>query len=45
MYKQFDEKRNDYEGEYTLEALKTFLDSKSFATVMEFDDRAIEKVF
>lgn len=45
LYKQFDEGMNEYSGEFTVEAIKTFCDTNSFATVMEFDDRAIEKVF
>lgn len=45
LFKKFDEGRNDFSDDFTVEALKTFCDQNSFATVMEFDDRAIEKVF
>jgi len=45
IFKKFDEGRNDYKGADNFEALKAWIDEKSFATVMEFDDRAIEKVF
>ena len=45
LYKKFDEGRNDYAGAQNFDALKAWIDEKSFATVMEFDDRAIEKVF
>jgi len=45
IFKKFDERRNNYEGDFTVPELKKFIDAKSFATVMEFDDRAIEKVF
>lgn len=45
LYKKFDEGKNEFSGDFTVEALKTFADTNSFATVMEFDDRAIEKVF
>ena len=45
LYKQFDEGRNDYDGSFTVAAIKAFVDEKSYATVIEFDDRAIEKVF
>lgn len=45
VYKKFDEGRNDYNGPNSAAELKKFIDEKSFATVMEFDDRAIEKVF
>jgi len=45
LYKKFDEGRNDYNGPWNFDSLKTWIDEKSFATVIEFDDRAIEKVF
>lgn len=45
LFKHFDEKRNDYEGEFTVEAIKAFVDQKKLATVMDFDDTAIEVVF
>jgi len=45
LFKKFDEGRNDYDGVYNLGELKKWLDEKSFATVLEFDDRAIEKIF
>jgi hypothetical protein len=45
LFKDFDEKRNDYEGEFTAAAINAWVDSKKVATVMEFDDTAIEIVF
>jgi protein disulfide-isomerase A1 len=45
IFKNFDEKRNDFEGTYNYGELKKWIDEKSFATVIEFDDRAIEKIF
>lgn len=45
LYKQFDELRNDFTGEFTQATLKTFVDSNSFPLVMPFNDRAIQKVF
>jgi len=46
LFKKFDEGRNDYEGDFSkVETLKEWVDEKSFATVMKFDDRAVEKVF
>jgi len=45
LFKKFDEKRNNYEGKFTVALVKDFVDTNSFATVMDFDDRAIEKVF
>jgi hypothetical protein len=45
LYKQFDEKRNDFTGSVSLASLKEWVDDKSFPTVMPFNDRAIKKVF
>jgi len=45
IFKKFDEGRNDYEGNFVVAEIKKFIDEKSFATVIEFDDRAIEKIF
>lgn len=45
LFKQFDEGRNDYEGEFKNEDLKKFINEKKLATVMDFDDTAIEVVF
>jgi protein disulfide-isomerase A1 len=45
IFKKFDEGRNDYDGAYNFADLKKWLEDKSFATVIAFDDRAIEKIF
>lgn len=45
LFKQFDEGRNDFTLEFTSENLNQFINSNKLATVMEFDDDAIEAVF
>jgi len=45
LFKNFDEKRNDYSGEFTSVAIIAWVDSNKVATVMEFDETAIEFVF
>jgi protein disulfide-isomerase A1 len=45
LFKPFDEKRNDYEGEIKFEPIRDFVDAAKLATVMEFDETAIEVVF
>jgi len=45
LFKKFDERRNEFDERITTAELKKWVDTHSFATVMEFDDRAIEKVF
>lgn len=45
LFKPFDEKRNDYEGEIKFEPITEFVDAAKLATVMEFDETAIEVVF
>lgn len=45
LFKPFDEKRNDYEGEISFEPITAFVDAAKLATVMEFDETAIEVVF
>jgi protein disulfide-isomerase A1 len=45
LFKKFDERRNDFSGVVNADNIKTFIDEHSFATVMPFNDRAIEKVF
>lgn len=45
LFKNFDEKRNDYEGDFTSEAINAWVNDKKVPTVMEFDDVAIELVF
>jgi len=36
---------NIMEGEITTEKIKEFIDKNSYPIVMEFDDRAITKIF
>lgn len=45
LFKKFDEGRNNFSGIFTAENLKAFVEEHSFANVMPFNDRAIEKVF
>ncbi|KRX00097.1 Thioredoxin-like fold [Pseudocohnilembus persalinus] len=45
LFKQFDEGRNDFTGEFNAEAITQFVDGNKLATVMEFDDSAIEAIF
>ena len=45
IFKNFDEKRNDYSGEIKFEAIKSWLDDKSIPTVMAFDEKAAEIIF
>lgn len=45
LFKNFDEGKNIYEGEATVDGLKKFISDNSFATVIVFDDRAIGRIF
>lgn len=45
LFKKFDEGRNDYSGVSNVADIKSFVEEHSYATVMPFNDRAIEKVF
>lgn len=45
LFKKFDENRNDYSGLFNTADIRKFIDENSFATVMPFNDRAIEKIF
>lgn len=42
LFKKFDERRNDFSGVINADNLRKFIDEHSFATVMPFNDRAIE---
>lgn len=37
LFKHFDEGRNDFTGEFTTEALNTFITANSIPTIMRFD--------
>lgn len=45
LFKSFDEKRNDFEGELTEAALKTFISRNSLPTLIKFDQKAAQKIF
>ncbi|XP_042899425.1 protein disulfide-isomerase isoform X2 [Parasteatoda tepidariorum] len=45
LFKKFDEGRNDFEEEYTEEALKKFLKSNSLPLVVEFNHETAQKIF
>ncbi|XP_072044111.1 LOW QUALITY PROTEIN: protein disulfide-isomerase-like [Amphiura filiformis] len=45
LLKKFDEKRNDFDGEYTEEAIATFVGSHSLPLVIEFNDQTAQKIF
>ena len=37
LYKSFDEKLNNYEGDFSLESLVSFVDANSVPTILGFD--------
>jgi hypothetical protein len=41
LYKNFDDLRNELEGDLTLEALNTFITTNAYPTVLPFNDKAI----
>lgn len=45
LFKNFDELRNDFDGEVSTEAITNFINAHSIPTVMPFNDKAIETVF
>jgi len=45
VFKNFDEKRNDFEGEVTVEALKTFIFANSLPLVVDFNHETASKIF
>jgi protein disulfide-isomerase A1 len=45
LFKQFDEGRNDFEGEFTVDAVKKFVEDNSVPTIMKFDDKAAKLIF
>jgi len=45
LFKNFDEGRNIFEGEMTLENLENFVEVNSIKTIMEFDQKAAEVIF
>ena len=45
MLKQFDEGRNDFTEEFNFEELSAFVEKYRYATVMEFDTDAADRIF
>jgi protein disulfide-isomerase A1 len=45
LFKKFDEGRNDFDGEYTSEALTKFISGNSLPLVMEFSQDSAPKIF
>lgn len=45
LFKTFDEGRNDFEGEYTVEALTSFIKTNSLPLVVEFTHETASKIF
>lgn len=46
IFKQFDDLRADFSGDVTnVQAIVDFVNQNAFATVMEFNDQAIERIF
>jgi protein disulfide-isomerase A1 len=46
LYKQFDEGFNTYEGDYSVDSIKSFINTHRYPVVMPFEgDEAIERVF
>jgi protein disulfide-isomerase A1 len=45
LLKEFDERRNNFEGALETEALKEFVNKNKVASVIEFDQQAIEMIF
>lgn len=45
LFKQFDEKRNDFTQSIEAEALKTWLGFNSLPTIIKFDQKAAQKIF
>ena len=45
LFKQFDEGRNDFEGEFKMDTVKKFLEDNSMPTIMEFDENNAQLIF
>jgi len=45
LFKDFDEGKNDFAGEFTAENLEKFVDDNSIKTIMFFDEKAAEIIF
>ena len=45
LFKNFDEKRNDFPKGYTADEFKNFINSKSSPTIMKFDEKCAQLIF
>jgi len=45
MFKNFDEMRNDFDLEFTLENLEEFIDINSMKSILKFDEKTAEMIF
>jgi protein disulfide-isomerase A1 len=45
LFKNFDEGKNNYDGEMAVEALESFVETNSIKTIMDFDQKAAEVIF
>lgn len=45
LYKNFDERRNDFEGELTENNLRSFISRNSLPTLIKFDQKSAQKIF
>jgi protein disulfide-isomerase A1 len=45
LLKQFDERRNDFDGEFNVADMMTFVNAHRFASVREFTDDAADRIF
>lgn len=45
LFKKFDEGRNDYTGPFTADAVRAFINTNQFKTIIPFDQAAASKIF
>lgn len=45
LFKKFDEGRNDFEGDFTEENIKTFVTGNSLPSIIEFSSESAQKIF
>ena len=45
LFKQFDEGKNEFEGDYEVEALTKFVEANAMPLVVEFNHESAQKIF